>query len=432
MKVFFDMVGCRLNQAEIEKMAFEFRQNGHTIVSSLEEAETVIVNTCSVTNQAASDSRQKIRHAAQKNVRKIIATGCWSTLNPQKTKQLGENVQVVPNLAKDQIVKDLLLAHGQVPVELDPPYDLEPISREPLPGLRQRTRAFIKVQDGCDNLCTFCVTRIARGKGISRPTSDVLTDIQIARQGGTKEIVLTGVHLGSWGNDFSPKRHLADLLEEILDKTEIPRVRLSSLEPWDLNRRFLELWRNPRMMPHLHLPLQSGSDATLKRMLRKVTTSSYRDLITEAREIIPEVAITTDIIAGFPGETDREFEQTLGFVKSINFAGAHVFSYSEREGTAAARIQASIPHMIRKERNQALQEVVHISAKRYNRSWLGREVSVLWESSIERVSEGWKMVGLSENYLKVSAISTEPIWNIISRVRLKQQSDNVMIGEIVG
>lgn len=432
MKVFFDMVGCRLNQAEIEKMAFEFRQNGHTIVSSLDEAETVIVNTCTVTNQAASDSRQKIRHAAQLKNREIIATGCWSTLDSQKAKQLGENVRVVPNLAKDHLVKDFLLAHGQVPVDIEHPFDLEPISREPIPGLRQRTRAFIKVQDGCDNLCTFCVTRIARGKGVSRSVSEVLNDIQIARQGGTQEIVLTGVHLGSWGNDFSPALHLTDLLVQILNNTDVPRIRLSSLEPWDLDRRFLELWENPRMMPHLHLPLQAGSDATLKRMLRKVTTSSYRELIKVAREIIPDVAITTDIIAGFPGETEHEFEQTLNFVKSIGFAGAHVFSYSEREGTAASRIQASIPHLVRKERNQAIQEVVRLSADRYHRSWLDREVSVLWESSIEQVSEGWKMIGLSENYIKVSVISTEPMWNTISRVRLKGQFNNIMIGEIVG
>jgi len=340
--------------------------------------------------------------------------------------------EVVPNLAKDHLVKDFLLAHGQVPVDIEHPFDLEPISREPIPGLRQRTRAFIKVQDGCDNLCTFCVTRIARGKGVSRSVSEILNDIQIARQGGTQEIVLTGVHLGSWGNDFSPALHLTDLLVQILNNTDVPRIRLSSLEPWDLDRRFLELWENPRMMPHLHLPLQAGSDATLKRMLRKVTTSSYRELIKVAREIIPDVAITTDIIAGFPGETEHEFEQTLNFVKSIGFAGAHVFSYSEREGTAASRIQASIPHLVRKERNQAIQEVVRLSADRYHRSWLDREVSVLWESSIERVSEGWKMIGLSENYIKVSVISTEPMWNTISRVRLKGQFNNIMIGEIVG
>lgn len=431
MKVFFDMVGCRLNQAEIEQMAFEFRKNGHTIVTTPEEADSVVINTCTVTRQAASDSRQKIRQVANLGVKEVVATGCWSTLESQRAIELAENVIVVPNQKKDRLVKDLLIAHGLNMTSETDIFDLEPLSREPLPGLRQRTRAFIKVQDGCDNLCTFCVTRIARGKGVSRPVDAVIKDIRYAAKGGAQEIVLTGVHLGSWGKDLYPRLHLSDLIQEILIKTDIPRLRLSSLEPWDLDRRFLELWKESRMMPHLHLPLQSGCNSTLKRMLRKITTNSYFELVAQARQIIPGVAITTDIIAGFPGETDEEFEKTIQFVSLIGFAGAHIFTYSERQGTAAMRIHPSVPFAVRKQRSKALKMIISESEKTYQNSWLGKEVTVLWESSTERADEGWKMVGLSGNYLKVSAYSSQPIWNTTSIVKLKDQAKNLIFGEIV-
>lgn len=425
------MVGCRLNQAEIEQMALEFRQNGHEIVSSADQADTVVVNTCSVTNQAAADSRQKIRHAVRDGARDVIATGCWSTVEPKNAAKLANNVILVDNASKDQLVKNYLIDRDQVELTSTEEYDKEPITREPLPGLRQRTRAFIKVQDGCDNLCTFCVTRIARGKGVSRPVEEVLNDINMAIDGGTKEIVLTGVHLGSWGQEFNDPAHLTDLIEQILARTNIPRIRLSSLEPWDLDERFLNLWRDPRMMPHLHLPLQSGSDATLKRMLRKVTTTSYRELIHKARQLIPNVAITTDIIAGFPGETEVEFEQTLEFVRSLSFAGAHVFTYSEREGTAATRLKPSVPHKIRKQRNHALQDIVEVSEREFRASTLNRTVNVLWESANERDEQGWKMVGLSDNYLKVSAYSAEPIWNQISKVLITDAHEGGVHGKII-
>lgn len=410
-------------------MALEFRQNGHTVVSTSAEADTVVVNTCSVTNQAAADSRQKIRQAARNGAKEVIATGCWSTVEPTRAATLTHNVIVVDNTNKDRLVTNYLSTKGDEN-HSNLPFDDEPIAREPLPGLRQRTRAFIKAQDGCDNLCTFCVTRVARGKGVSNSIAEVIEDIQIAAQGGTQEIVLTGVHLGSWGQDLNPSLHLTDLIESILHDTDIPRVRLSSLEPWDLDRRFLRLWSDPRMMPHLHLPLQSGCDATLKRMLRKVTTASFKELVLNARELIPNVAITTDIITGFPGESEEEFAQTEKFVEAMNFAGAHVFTYSEREGTAAARIRQVVPKTIRKQRNKVLQNITTQSAQAYTSANIGSVVSVLWESSTERDGDSWLMSGLSGNYLKVYARSMEPIWNQISDVRLDHETDHGIFGEI--
>src|SRR5512143_228333 len=206
MKIYLDTIGCRLNQSEIETMARGFRAVGHEIVDSAELADLAVVNTCAVTNEAAADSRVKIRQIARAGVNEIVATGCWATLQPRQAKDLPNVRRVIANDRKDHLVADLL--------NLSPEsFDIEPIAREPLPGLRRRTRAFIKVQDGCDNHCTFCVTTIARGEGRSRPVAEVILDIQAARRGGTKEIVLTGVHLGSWGQEFGT--HLRDLVQAI-------------------------------------------------------------------------------------------------------------------------------------------------------------------------------------------------------------------------
>src|SRR5512142_1742249 len=232
MKIYLDTIGCRLNQSEIETMARNFRAAGHEIVDSAEQADLAVVNTCTVTNEAAADSRAKIRQIARAGVEEIVATGCWATLQPRQAKDLPNVLRVVANDHKDQLVADVL----NLPPES---FELEPIAREPLPGLRRRTRAFIKVQDGCDNHCTFCVTTIARGEGRSRPVAEVILDIQSALLGGTEEIVLTGVHLGSWGQEFD--KHLRDLIKVILRETDVLRLRLSSLEPWDLDTDFFLL-----------------------------------------------------------------------------------------------------------------------------------------------------------------------------------------------
>ena len=230
MKIFLDTVGCRLNQSEIETMARQFRAAGHEIVISAEMAELAVVNTCAVTNEAAADSRGKIRQIARAGVNEIIATGCWATLQPGQARELPNVLHVVTNERKDHLVTDLL----NIPQES---FELEPIAREPLPGLHRRTRAFIKVQDGCDNHCTFCITTIARGEGRSRTVAEVLLDIQSALDGGAKEIVLTGVHLGSWGYDFNS--HLKALIKVILRETDVPRLRLSSSGTLGSGYRFL-------------------------------------------------------------------------------------------------------------------------------------------------------------------------------------------------
>ncbi len=426
MKVYLDTVGCRLNQAEIEAMAMQFRAAGHEVVASAEAADLAVVNTCAVTTEAASDSRGKIRSMARAGVHEVVATGCWATLQPAQAAALPNVSHVVVNRQKDQLVPEVLNLDS---AELKP-FDLEPLNRVPLPGLHRRTRAFIKVQDGCDNHCTFCITTVARGEGRSRPAADVIRDVQAALNGGAKEIVLTGVHLGSWGYDFDS--HLSRLIQIVLRETDVRRLRLSSLEPWDLNEDFFALWEDSRLMPHLHLPLQSGCASTLKRMARKTTPASFRALIAAARRVMPEAAITTDVIAGFPGETEEEFAESLAFIKEMNFAGGHVFTYSPRPGTGAARMKGQVRSEVRKERNHILHDALEESARSYRQKFIGRKMSVLWESTSEMGEFGWKMEGLTGNYLRVQAAAPAPRWNQIDAVKLLETAQGGLRGEIVG
>lgn len=423
MKIFLDTIGCRLNQSEIESMASQFRAAGHEIVASAEHAEMAVVNTCAVTTQAASDSRSKIRSIARAGVDEIVATGCWTTLQPKEAAALPNVLRVVTNDKKDSLVATTLNLKPSA-------FDLEPIDRTPIPGLHRRTRAFIKAQDGCDNHCTFCVTTIARGEGRSHPLADVIADINSALAGGSKEIVLTGVHLGSWGQDFN--QHLRDLVKAILCETDTLRLRLSSLEPWDLDADFFSLWSDRRLMPHLHLPLQSGSESTLRRMARKTMPNSFRELVRAARNVMPDAAITTDIIAGFPGETEEEFAETLHFVKEIKFAGGHVFSYSPRPGTGAAKMKGQVRPELRKKRNHILQEALEESAKSYCEKFIGQRMSVLWESTTEYGEYGWRMEGWTGNYLRVSAFAPSPRWNEVDQVTLERVDGGKMIGVICG
>ncbi|MFN8411616.1 MAG: MiaB/RimO family radical SAM methylthiotransferase [Anaerolineales bacterium] len=422
MKIFLDTIGCRLNQSEIEGMARQFRAAGHEIVPTAAGADLAVVNTCAVTTQAASDSRSKIRNIARAGVEQIVPTGCWTTLQPKEAAALPNVLKVIPNDQKEFLVPDTLNLERST-------FDLEPIERTPIPGLHRRTRAFIKVQDGCDNKCTFCITTVARGAGRSRPLADVLSDINSALAGASKEIVLTGVHLGSWGQEMN--HHLRDLVQAILRETDVKRLRLSSLEPWDLDTDFFSLWNDKRLMPHLHLPLQSGSEATLRRMARKTTPASFRELVHAAREIMPDVAITTDIIAGFPGETEEEFAETLAFVNEMRFTGGHVFSYSSRPSTGAARMKGQVKPELRKMRNHILQAAIEESAKIYRAQFIGQTMPVLWESTTEYGEYGWRMEGWTGNYLRVSASAPSPRWNEVDSVLLQEPEGDQIKGLIL-
>jgi threonylcarbamoyladenosine tRNA methylthiotransferase MtaB len=422
MKIFLDTIGCRLNQAEIESMGRKFRAAGHEIVAQPGSADMAVVNTCAVTVEASSDSRGAVRRLGRAGVPEIVVTGCWATLQARQAGGLPNVVGVVPNSQKDQLAAGILNLSEDA-------FGIQPIARQPLPGMHQRTRAFIKVQEGCNNRCTFCVTTIARGAGISRGVRDVIADIRSALHGGSKEVVLTGVHLGSWGQELG--LHLRDLVRSILRETDAPRIRLSSLEPWDLDADFFALWQEPRLCQHLHLPLQSGCAATLRRMARKTTPASFRALVTSARQMMPNVAITTDIMAGFPGETEEEFSESLEFVREMEFAGGHAFSYSPRPGTAAARMRDQVAPELRKVRNGSYRALFQQSSLMYRRQFVGKQLDVLWESTVQMDDGGWLMEGLTGNYLRVTASASRAMWNEVSSVRLESLRDDGLAGTII-
>ena len=424
MKVYLDSIGCRLNQSEIERYARQFLAAGHQLVGVMEEAELMVLNSCTVTAAAASDSRQKIRQANKAGVDRIVVTGCMSTLRPKQTAQMPGVIQVVPNSQKDNLVADFL---GIPPGEIE----FETVARQAVPGSRLKTRAFIKVQDGCDNRCSFCITTLARGSSRSRTVDQVLADIAAARSGGVQEVVLTGVHMGAWGRDFKEAQHLYHLIENILEHRDIPRLRISSLEPWDLEPDFFNLWQDRRLCRHLHLPLQSGCAATLQRMARNTTPQDYAALVQFARDRIPEVAITTDIIVGFPGESEEEFEETLAFVEKMQFAGAHIFTYSARPGTPAAKLPDQVHNYTRKQRNAALRQLGEHSKSSFYQQFIGKTLDVLWESAESAEGDHWHLTGLSDNYLRVSAVSDQNLWNQITPAHLTGWNEGVLQGEIL-
>ncbi len=422
MNIFLDTVGCRLNQAEIEQYARQFCAAGHSLVPSMSQADLVIINTCTVTAAAASDSRQKARQAARQGAGKIVLTGCWATLNPEQAASLPRVSKVITNQEKDDLFNHIFSQSLNY-------FDEAKHDRLLIPGKRLRTRAFIKAQDGCDNHCTFCITRIARGPARSRNIDDILNEIQSVDS--AQEVVLTGVHLGSWGQDFSPKESLYQLVYQILEKTDVPRLRLSSLEPWDLDENFFDLWKNSRMCRQLHLPLQSGCSRTLRRMARKTNPAAFAELVQAARQAIPGVAITTDIISGFPGETEQDFEESIEFVRQVQFADGHVFTYSARQGTAAARMPDQVPQPVRKQRNAQMRAVLSEGGREYRQQFLGQTLPVLWESASPVNPGTWELSGLTGNYLRVFVRSPYKLWNQVTPVYLEELSEQGFLGKIL-
>jgi threonylcarbamoyladenosine tRNA methylthiotransferase MtaB len=415
MRVYLETTGCRLNQSEIETLARQFRRAGYTVVASPEEADLCVVNTCAVTREATCSSRNMIRRLNRSNPDAgIVATGCYAHLSPETVAALPGVRHVVDNVQKDRLVP--LVVTPQVPPDI---FDHEPLAREFVPGALGRTRAFVKVQDGCNNRCAFCVTTIARGPGRSRPLEEVLAEIKALVGAGYQEVVLTGVHLGSYGHDRRERDGLVRLVRAILEQTAIPRLRLSSLEPWDLSPDFFALWTDARLCQHLHLPLQSGCDATLRRMGRHTSQSTFRALVESARARIPDLAISTDMITGFPGETDTEFETSVTFVREMDFMKLHVFRYSPRAGTAAARMPDQVPAHTKKARSARLLALSEEGTQRFLVRFVGREMAVLWEQVASASEAGFSNTGLTDNFIRVEMDAPEPLTNTITSVRLE-------------
>jgi len=419
MKIFLDSVGCRLNISEIEQTARLMQVAGWDIVFSPEEADLILINTCSVTAKAGADSRQKIRQANRRSNAPIMVTGCWSTLSPEDAAELPGVAAVIPNRDKDSLVEHLLQASR--PTTADVQTWLQ--ANQPA---RLRTRSFVKVQDGCNNRCAYCVTTLARGASRSMPIESILADIHAAEREGVQEVVLSGVHLGMWGRDLSPDENLTTLLRRLLARTAVPRIHLSSLEPWEIPEGLFDLWENPRLVRHVHMPLQSGSADTLRRMGRQVTPSRFEQLAADIRARIPGLALTTDLIAGFPGETASHHRESVAFLRRLDFAGGHVFPYSERPGTAAASLPNPVHHAERKARAAELRKVIVDSSRSFREAFTGTVQSVL----IIQSKHG-RLQGLTPNEIRVYTDGPEHLVNTIQRVELRVQVKSGFEGPIL-
>jgi len=398
MKIALTSIGCRLNEAENAAWARKFQQAGHQIVTSVAEADAIIFNTCAVTSEAARKSRQIVKRLHRQSPKaKLAVTGCYATLQPDELARIMGVDMVLSNVEKDDLAA--IVSESFTP-DVMPEPATEPDAVYVYPG--SRTRAFVKVQDGCRNHCTYCIVAVARGEERSRPIADVVDEINALHRAGYQEAVLTGVHLGGYGADFG--RDLFALVQAVLADTAIPRLRLSSLEPWDLPKHFFELWQNSRLMPHLHLPLQSGSDKILRLMARHYTTEAYARLIAAARTAIPDFNLTTDLIVGFPGESEADWAQTLAFVQDIGFGHMHIFSYSPRQGTAAVRLPHQIPGDVKRARSRQLHAIAARMKAETLARYAGATRQVLWEGAGERLSaDEVRWTGYTENYLRVEA-----------------------------
>jgi len=417
MKIFLDMVGCRLNQAEIDAMAIDLVNRGAEVVSDPALADSIIVNTCCVTAKASADSRKMIRHYKNNYSAKVVGTGCWVSVARPEADEISDLSYL--NDQKELIPEFLLQSPADTVLELQ---------HKPKLGHRNRTRGFVKVQDGCNNACSFCLTTIARGPSTSTSTDKVLERVRQLESMNVKEIVLTGVQLGSWGKDLQPKSRLSILLEYLLERSQIERIRFSSIEPWDIDQNLANLLNHPRILPHLHIPLQSGSDWILKAMHRPVSQERFLQTLAMVRQTSPNTAITTDVISGFPGETDELFEESFKFIQECHFSSGHVFSFSPMPGTLANQMENRIQPAVIKARTSRLLAHFSEQEKIFKNQKIGQTAYVLFESK-KILPNGTFYRGFSEDYQIVVCPSDENLMNQIRSVVLVGLDEN---GDLIG
>ncbi len=416
MKVYFHTLGCRLNEAEAEAWSSQFLQRGFSLAEDARSADLLVLNTCSVTGEADRKSRQQIRRLQRDNPSsRLVVTGCYASLQAERVRtELGVDL-VVPNPDKDALVEQVVDRLELEPGALNEPMEISLFARG-------RHRAFIKVQDGCRYRCTYCIVTLARGEERSRAIDDIVTEVKRHHREGVQEIVITGVHVGGYGSDTGSS--LYELLSELLERTEIPRLRLASIEPWDLPKNFFHLFADTRLMPHMHLPLQSGSDSVLRRMSRRCKTAEFERLAEKARSEVPLFNITTDLIVGFPGESDREWQQTLRFVERVGFGHMHIFPFSPRAGTKAASLPDPVPETVKKERSREMHELAFGMKLKELRKHLNRQQSVLWESE----NESGTTMGYTAYYHRIQGRPVLPPNTIGRHLALSLDEQRAVLG----
>lgn len=478
-------LGCKVNQADSEAISEQMSAAGFVQCDFSEMADIYIVNTCTVTHMGDRSSRQMINQARRRRPDALlVVTGCYAEINPQAVAALPGVDLVIGNSHKESLVENI-----NIQLKISPPVSqLHPekgvdsvqtneqkhmlpiihaenqhigsdnslpligVDEEPQPDnparplevsdltsistianarLLTRTRVQMKVQDGCDNRCTYCIVPYVRGGSRSRRIESVVEHVQRKTKAGFQEIVLTGIHLGDYHPENDKRADLGDLIAALLDQTDICRIRVSSLEPEDFRLEWLELWENPRMCRHLHLPMQSGSDYILRRMARRYNSERYHKIVTTAKQLVPGMAISTDIITGFPGESDNDFEQTYQLATELQFAKAHIFRFSPRQGTAAARMQGQVKEEIKKARSERLLVLNEQDVRRFRQQFLGETVDVLLESY-----KHGRWEGLTDNYVRVEVDgladpSSQDWQNTLVKAHLQDLVEDGVLGVVV-
>lgn len=409
--VAFCTLGCKVNQYETNAMMQKMIEAGYEVVDFETKADIYIINTCTVTNMADKKSRQMLRRVKEINPEAIlVAVGCYAQVAKEKLEQIPEIDLILGINEKNDIVKYVEQASKNTYVS-DVLHQTEFLDFGDV-TYTEKTRAVIKVQDGCNQFCSYCIIPYARGRIRSRKPESVIKEITDVAKEGIKEVVITGIHIASYGKDFNTEYRLIDLLEEIQKVDGVQRIRLGSLEPTLITEEFVtRLKKLSKICDHFHLSLQSGCNETLKRMNRKYTTDQFRHVVELLRNAYPEVHLTTDVIVGFPGETEEEFNKTYEFLKEIKFYKMHVFKYSPRSGTVAAKMPNQIDGNIKEERSNKLIELSDENEKEYNQKYIGKEVEVLLE---ER--EGEYLKGHTTNYMVVKMKTNENLENTIQKV----------------
>ncbi len=392
-KVAFKTLGCRLNQYETDALASQFDKNGYRVVDFGNEAEVVVVNTCTVTNQSDSKSNSVINQAAKKHKdAMLVVTGCMVNNHREKLEQAQSNVTwFVDNEHKSSIFS---LIDGHFKGEVNHPdhfdknlFDYQPAEKT------FHTRSMIKIQDGCDNFCTFCIIPKVRGRATSRPVKEILKNIRQVLEFGYKEVVLTGVNIGRYNHEGT---NFEDLVEQILEIPGDFRVRISSIEPEGFDDKLFDLFAHPKLTPHLHLCLQSGSDKILLKMRRMYSLKGFTDIVDKVRSRYPDFNFTTDIIVGFPGETEEDLQQTIDVSKKIGFGHIHTFKYSVRKGTRAERMDEQIPEREKTRRSEVIRLLAEAEKMKYRTKKLGKIQTVLVEKIIDGIAQGY-----GENYIPI-------------------------------
>jgi threonylcarbamoyladenosine tRNA methylthiotransferase MtaB len=403
LKIALITLGCKTNQSDAASLAAELTAEGQKIVHSPGQADAVVFHTCTVTHKTDYQARQAIRQVLARNPQaRIVVTGCYAQVSPDALREIAGVDFVVP-LAERNRIPELLRSRGKQKsacVLSASPASLTAFAEERLPLFLERSRAFLKVQDGCNSFCSYCIVPYARGPNRSLPLNRASSRARELASSGYREIVLTGIHLGTYGGDLPSRTSLLDLLQALEEDPAMPRIRLSSIEPGEIDPPLIEfLSRARKICPHLHIPLQSGDDGVLGRMNRNYTRKDFSDLIHRLVRAIPDLAVGADVIGGFPGEDEKAFENTVHLIAALPLAYLHVFPFSKREGTAAARCSDPVPSKTIKARCQALRELGEGKREAFYRSSLGKKLKVLIESKRDR--ETGFLKGFSRNYIPV-------------------------------